>query len=112
MEIEEAGARALEVRALYHQLEERLEGSRWGSKDDMLGLVNDVGHLSRLVMAQEGRWKPSGDIDDQLASKLSECLWWVLVLAGRLDVDLDSAFASTMDRIDAHLQESIASDPG
>jgi NTP pyrophosphatase (non-canonical NTP hydrolase) len=112
MEIREANERAVEIRAMYHQLEERLEGSRWETKDDVLGLVNDVGQLGRLVMAREGRWKPAGDVDEQLASKLSECLWWILVLADRLDVDIDAAFGSTMDRIGTHLRESIAADPG
>lgn len=108
MDIPEAGARATRVRGLYHQLEERLEGERWSARDDTLGLVNDVGTLSRLVMAAEGKWKPEGELADLLPAKLSECLWWLLVLADRLDVDLDTAFAARMDELEAHLRESIA----
>lgn len=83
MDITEAADLARRVRHLYHQIEEAKEGSPWGVKDDMLGLVNDVGTLSRLVMATEGRWAPGGDLDAQLKGKLAECLWWVLVLADR-----------------------------
>jgi hypothetical protein len=110
MDLPEAGERAARVRGLYHQLEERYEGSRWSARDDMLGLTNDVGMLGRLVMATEGRWQPEGDVPELLAAKLSECLWWILVLGGRLDVDVDAAFAERMDKVEAHLLESIAAE--
>src|ERR1700742_2248297 len=110
MDLTEAGERAARVRDLYHQLEERFEGSRWSARDDMLGLTNDVGALARLVMASEGRWRPEGDVPDLLAAKLSECLWWILVLGDRLDVDVDAAFSGRMDEIEAHLLESIAAE--
>jgi NTP pyrophosphatase (non-canonical NTP hydrolase) len=97
---------ATRVRGLYHQLEEHHEGSRWEIKDDMLGFVNDVGTLSRLIMATEGRWKPEGEVAQQLPEKLSECIWWVLVLASRLDIDMDEAFGQTMDRIERHLEQA------
>jgi hypothetical protein len=54
--------------------------------------------LGRLVMATEGRWQPEGDVPDLLAAKLSECLWWILVLGDRVDVDIDAAFAGRMAR--------------
>jgi NTP pyrophosphatase (non-canonical NTP hydrolase) len=107
MDITEAADLARRVRDLYHRLEEAHEGSPWGVKDDMLGLVNDVGTLSRLVMATEGRWAPEGDLDAQVKGKLAECLWWVLVLADRTGVDLAEAYATTMDGIETHLRESV-----
>jgi hypothetical protein len=108
MDLTEATDTARRVRALYHQIEERVEGSPWTVKDDMLGLVNDVGTLSRLVMATEGRWAPEGDLPELLHGKLAECLWWVLDLAARLDVDITDAYTSTMGDIETRLQQSIA----
>lgn len=107
MDLTAATERAQQVRRLYHQLEEHHEGSAWTSKDDMLGLVNDVGALARLVVATEGRWVPEGDVTEQLEGKLSECLWWILILADRLDVDITDAYTKTMDRIGGHLAESV-----
>jgi NTP pyrophosphatase (non-canonical NTP hydrolase) len=114
MDITEAADLARRVRHLYHQIEEAKEGSPWGVKDDMLGLVNDVGTLSRLVMATEGRWAPGGDLDAQLKGKLAECLWWVLVLADRTGIDLADAYATTMGDIETHLLGSVGllGDPG
>jgi NTP pyrophosphatase (non-canonical NTP hydrolase) len=110
MELQAATERAVHVRELYHRLEERHEGSAWTPRDDMLGLVNDIGTVSRLVMAAEGRWVPAGDLAEQTSGKLSECLWWILVLAHRLGVDLDEAYAATMTRIESHLETSLAGD--
>jgi hypothetical protein len=45
-----------------------------------------------------------------LAAKLSECLWWVLVLGDRLDIEVDGAFTERMDKVEAHLLESIAAE--
>jgi NTP pyrophosphatase (non-canonical NTP hydrolase) len=107
MELTEATETARRVRALYHQLEERHEGGRWSAKDDMLGLVNDVGTLSRLVMASGGQWAPEGDVDEQLRGKLAESLWWILVLADRLDVDIADAYTAKLGAIEAHLTEAV-----
>ncbi|MBE2320914.1 hypothetical protein DVA67_033465 [Solirubrobacter sp. CPCC 204708] len=108
MDLTEATATAHRVRSLYHQIEERFEGSPWTVKDDMLGLVNDVGTLSRLVMATEGRWAPEGDLPELLRGKLAECLWWVLDLADRLDVDITEAYTTTLTGIEHNLNASIA----
>lgn len=107
MDLKEATETARRVRGLYHRIEERVEGSSWSVKDDMLGLVNDIGTLSRLVMASEGRWAPDGDLPSQLRGKLAECLWWVLDLADRLDVDIAEAYETTMGEIEAHLENSV-----
>ncbi|HEY6888506.1 MAG TPA: MazG-like protein [Solirubrobacter sp.] len=107
MDLAEASELARRVRGLYHRLEERHEGGPWSAKDDMLGLVNDVGTLSRLVMATGGQWAPEGDVPAQLRGKLAECLWWVLVLADRLDVDINEAYTSTLGGIESHLEAAV-----
>jgi NTP pyrophosphatase (non-canonical NTP hydrolase) len=107
MTLAEATDLARRVRDLYHQLETAHEGSSWSVKDDTLGLVNDVGTVARLVMASEGRWSPGGDVPEQLAGKLAECLWWILILADRLDVDITTAFDKTLHGIESHLNASV-----
>jgi NTP pyrophosphatase (non-canonical NTP hydrolase) len=39
-------------------------------------------------MAQQNRWLISGNEETQLEHKLSECIWWLLVLAERMDIDI------------------------
>lgn len=102
-----AAERAAEIRALYHRLERAHEGREWTARDDTLGLVNDIGALARLVMAADGQWVPDGDLELQTRDKLAESLWWILVLANRLGVDIDGAYVDKMQRVETHLRASI-----
>jgi NTP pyrophosphatase (non-canonical NTP hydrolase) len=99
--------RARRVRALYEILEERQNGQVWSLHELMLGFVNDVGTVGRLVLARDGIWGIDGDVRTQLQHKLAESMWWVMVLADRLDIDMTDAFVSTMDRIEANLQDAV-----
>lgn len=107
VDLRAAAAQAAGVRELYHQLERAHEGTAWSTKDDVLGLVNDVGVLARLVMATGGQWKPEGDVTSQLEDKLAEALWWILSIANRLDVDIGRAFTDKMARLEVHLSDSV-----
>jgi len=72
----------------------------------MAGFVGDVGDLSKIIMAKHGL-RDMDDIDDKLAHELSDCLWSVLVLAAKYDVDLASAFMETMDRLEASIVKEL-----
>jgi NTP pyrophosphatase (non-canonical NTP hydrolase) len=104
----DATDRARHIRELFKQLEERLHGAAWTPQEVMLGYVYDIGELGRLVMATEGRWAHKGDLPRELEDKLSECLWWVLVLADRLGVDITTAFTAKMNDLDVELTKSVA----
>lgn len=106
MGLESARRRAMEVRALYEVVERRINGQVWTLQELMLGFGNDVGTVGRLVLAHDGTWDIDGDVDAQLAHKLSESLWWVIVIAERLGIDISAAFADTMDRIEHGLAPS------
>lgn len=106
-DLDSAVHRARRVRALYEILEERQNGQVWSLHELMLGFVNDVGTVGRLVLARDGIWGIDGDVRTQLQHKLAESMWWVMVLADRLDIDMTDAFVSTMDRIEANLQDAV-----
>jgi NTP pyrophosphatase (non-canonical NTP hydrolase) len=101
--LEGARARALEIRALYETLEVQLNGRVWSLHELMLGFSNDVGTVGRLILARDGTWEIDGDADAQLRHKLSESLWWVIVIAERLGIDIDDAYAATMHTIEARI---------
>ena len=100
--------RARHIRKLYKQLEERLHGSAWTPQEVMLGYLSDVGELGRLVMAKEGRWLHEGDLPKELNDKLADCLWWGLVLADQLGVDISQAFTAKMNALDVQISKSVA----
>ncbi|GAB2623178.1 hypothetical protein [Pseudactinotalea suaedae] len=99
---------ALYVRRLYEILEQRFNGRPWSLHELMLGFSNDVGYIGRLLLAHDGTWAIDGDSEAELKHKLAESLWWVFVLADKLDIDIDTAFTDTMTRIRAGLNETIA----
>ena len=109
--LESARARAMEIRSLYETLEERINGQVWSLHELMLGFGNDVGTVGRLILAHDGTWDIEGDVDGQLKHKLSESLWWVIVIAERLGIDITEAYAGTMDRIEAGLLPAVAATP-
>lgn len=97
--------RAMEIRELYAEFERRTYGQEWSASDLMAGLVVDVGDLTRLVVASQGR-RVAADVEDGLAHELSDCLWSVLVLAQRLDVDLGEAFVAVMHDLETRLSRT------
>lgn len=105
--LESARKRALEIRALYEVLERRINGKEWTLHELMLGFTNDVGIVGRLILANDGTWDIEGDVTAQLEHKLAESLWWVIVLAERLNIDITDAFTATMDRIEQGLVPAV-----
>lgn len=73
----------------------------------MLGFTNDVGTVGRLILAHDGTWNMDGDVEARLQHELAECLWWVIVLADRLGIDIDTAYESTMRDIRDGLSRAV-----
>lgn len=89
------------IRSNYHELENQYHGSEWTIEEDVLAFLTDAGLVGRLTMAQQKRWPVSGDEVSQLEHKLSECIWWILVLADRMDIDIIKSldvFLSKLER--------------
>lgn len=103
-----AREQALAVRSLYEVLEGRFNGKTWSLHELMIGFSNDVGYIGRLLLAHDGTWGIDGDPRAELKHKLAESIWWTFVLADKLDIDLDEAYASTLASIRAGLESTIA----
>jgi hypothetical protein len=102
-----AREQALAVRSQYEVLEERFNGKTWSLHELMIGFSNDVGYIGRLLLAHDGIWSIEGDPRAELKHKLAESIWWAFVLADKLDIDLDEAYAQTMTSISAGLESTI-----
>ena len=92
------------IRSKYADLERSKYGREWTGEELTLGFVGDVGDLVKLVQAKEGI-RDSENIDKALAHELSDCLWSVIVLADKYNVDLEKAFAKTMSDLDSRLSK-------
>ena len=94
--------RSLAIREKYHQLERKYHGSHWSIEEDALAFMSDAGLVARLAMAQQERWpKSDSDVPKELAHKLSENIWWLIVLADRMNIDINHSmeqFLSSMEQ--------------
>jgi NTP pyrophosphatase (non-canonical NTP hydrolase) len=104
MQFEEMRKRALEIREKYGELEIKKYGKVWGGRELMEGFVGDVGDLMKLIMVKEGVRKINGDIDQKLAHELADCLWSIIVLADKYDVDLEESFIKTMNELESRFK--------
>ncbi|MBL7260597.1 nucleotide pyrophosphohydrolase [Paractinoplanes lichenicola] len=110
MELSELRARALETAALYDRHNVAAGRGEWSPSDFMMGFVGDVGDLAKLVMAVEGR-RDIPEARKWLGHELADCLWSVLVLAQRYDVDLPAEFARMTAEIEEHLSQKEKQEP-
>jgi NTP pyrophosphatase (non-canonical NTP hydrolase) len=82
--------RSLALRKKYHELETSHHGSEWTVEEDALAFLTDAALVGRLTMSQQQRW-PKANTDAELQHKLGESIWWLIVLADRMNIDIKQA---------------------
>lgn len=107
MNFNELQKRAIEIRDKYDKLNKQKRGVTWDEQQLMAGFVGDVGDLSKIIMAKHGL-RAMEDIDQKLAHELSDCLWSVLVLANKYNIDLIKEFQKTMAELDDRIDSELA----
>ncbi len=108
MNLDELQKQAIEIRDKYDSLNEQKRGVTWNEQMLMAGFVGDVGDLSKIIMAKHGL-RAMEDIDQKLAHELSDCLWSILVLASKYNIDLSKEFQKTMTEIDERIDSELNS---
>jgi len=103
MDFKEIEKRSLRIRAKYHELEKQHHGSEWTVEEDALAFLTDAGLVGRLPMSQQGRWPKSDENNGELKHKLGESIWWLLVLANRMDINVEEALDGFLDKTEALL---------
>jgi len=91
MNFSEVVQRSVAIRERYHELEVQHHGKEWTVEEDALAFLTDAGLVGRLIMAQQGRWPTNGEATLELEHKLGECIWWLVTLAGRTNIDIGEA---------------------
>ena len=106
MNFEDLQKRASEIRAKYDELNQAKRGVVWNEQQLMAGFVGDVGDLSKIIMAKHGLRAMEG-VDSKLNHELSDCLWSILVLADKYNINLASEFMKTMDELDERIEKEL-----
>lgn len=77
-----------------------MHGSVWSLEEDVLAFLTDAGLAGRLTMDHQGRW-PSAD-KEMLPAKICECVWWLAVLAQRMDLSFEDCVKDFLaERLDS-----------
>lgn len=95
--------RSVAIRKKYRELEVQHHGTEWSVEEDALAFLTDVGLVARNVMSQQQRW-PKADSQSELAHKLGESIWWLIVLANRTDVDIKTALDNFLSKTEKLLE--------
>lgn len=106
MNLTEIQNRALEIREKYEQFETIKYGKPWSIEDLTMGLVGDIGDLVKLIQAQNGK-REIENSQEKLAHDLSDCLWSILIIAKKYDIDLEKVFMETMDSLDKEISDKL-----
>ncbi len=96
--------RSLKIRKRYHELERLHHGTEWTVEEDALAFLTDAGLVGRHTMSQQGRW-PKENTASELKHKLGECIWWLTVLADRMDIDINESTESFLTKTENLLGE-------
>jgi NTP pyrophosphatase (non-canonical NTP hydrolase) len=103
--LSDAIARSQKIRELYHELELQYHGSEWTVQEDALAFLTDAGLVGRLTMSQQGRWPKGDNTVPELEHKLGECIWWLIILAERMDIDIKTALNGFLSRTEDLLKK-------
>jgi hypothetical protein len=105
LNFEDTVTRSLKIRELYHKLELQHHGSHWTVQEDALAFLTDAGKVGRLTMAQQGRWPQGQNPQQDLSHKIGESIWWLIVLADRMDIDIYEALDGFLTRTEDLLKK-------
>ncbi len=106
MDISTLQTKALAIAEQYANLNRTQERPQWEIAEYMQAFVGDVGDLAKLIMAKNN-FRSIPNHDEKIAHELGDCLWAILVLAKKLNVDLEQAFQETMKTIEAKINQQI-----
>jgi NTP pyrophosphatase (non-canonical NTP hydrolase) len=96
--------RSKKIREKYHELEITHHGSKWTVEEDALAFLTDAALVGRLTMSQQRRWPNGGETQPELEHKIGECMWWLTILANRMDLDINDALKQFLTKTETLLQ--------
>lgn len=105
MNFSEAVERSIKIRKEYHQLEKQYHKKEWTVEEDALAFLTDAGLVGRFTMSQQGRWPTNEEPIPELEHKLGECIWWLIILAERMNIDIREALDNFLSKTENRLMD-------
>ncbi len=105
LDMKDIVVRSKKIRERYHDLEQEHHGSKWTVEEDALAFLTDAGLVGRYTMSQQGRWPAGEKALPELNHKLGECIWWLTILADRMDIDINEALHQFLTKAEKMLEK-------
>ncbi len=96
MQFSEIIDRAKQIREKYAEIEKKRDGKEWTREQIMQGFLGDIEDLKKILSSETIN-------DARLAHELSDCLWSIIVLADKYNIDLEASFTKTMNELEDSL---------
>ena len=90
--------RSKKLRVRYHE-------DIWTAEEDALAFLTDAGLVGRLTMAQQERWPSSSTNEIDLEQKIGETMWWLIVLAERMNINSTEALGNFLSTTEKRLEK-------
>ena len=93
----------MELRRKY----DKIEPKKWEVEQIFMGLVKDIGDLSKILMVKNGfRNDIDKDVKKSLEHELVDVLISIIWIANKTGVDLEKGFWVTLDEIENKIKKS------
>lgn len=96
---------AKETRTLFEKYEKKSAGKVWDNQQLFMGLVTDMGDLSKLILAKDGYRSLSGNVDKALRHELADCFWVLIILSEKYNINLPEALIEMNEEIKIKLKD-------
>ena len=96
--------KSAEVQRKYAELNKENE-IEWGVREHVEALVIDASDLLKLIQAKEG-FRTKENVDAKIVHELCDCLWSILVVADKLEIELGDVFGKEMDVLKSRIESS------
>jgi len=98
--------KAVAIKTKYNKLEIKKFGKKWSTEQQVAGLVVDVGELVELSMAKSGV-KDIDNVDQKIAHELADCLFSIIVIAEKYDVNLEKSFIDLISNLNQRIDKNL-----
>lgn len=103
MDLNKITAEALRIKKLYAEYENKKFGRKWDKEELFIGLVSDIGDLSRLVLAKEGMMEVD-KLPEKIGHEISDCLWGIIILAKEYNINIEEVFFQNMKQLEERMK--------
>ena len=104
MDFQEIIRKTKDVHRLYVKSDKERLGKEWNRGEYVKVFTADVGMLVKLTMVKDGL-REIDNIDKKLRHELTDCLWSIIMIAEKYEVNLEEAFLETMEELKERTQK-------